>query len=71
MKTKIAKYESAATQLGLAPASKTIKKTTTRKETTVMYRKGDFTWPGAACGRKSTWVFEALEAGEGMEKHRV
>ncbi len=72
IKEKIAQYGLTADQLGLTSTSpkKTTKKAAT-KDSTVMYKKGDLTWSGAARGRKPDWVKEILDAGGDIEQYRV
>ncbi|MFV2028843.1 H-NS family nucleoid-associated regulatory protein [Neisseria sp. S1] len=65
IKEKIAAYDLTAEQLGLAPSKRA------KKESTVMYQKGDLTWSGSSRGRKPAWVNEVIEAGEDIEKYRV
>lgn len=72
VKGKIKQYGLTAEQLGLVAAPKnTSKKASASKNATVMYRKGDLTWSGAARGRKPAWVIEAQAAGEDLEQYRV
>lgn len=72
VKGKIAQYGLTAEQLGFSAApKKTTKKASASKDATVMYRKGDLTWSGAARGRKPAWVVEAQAAGEDLEQYRV
>lgn len=70
VKSKIAQYKLTAEQLGFATAPKKGKKGAA-KESTVMYKKGELTWSGAARGRKPAWVVEAQAAGEDLEQYRV
>lgn len=72
VKGKIKQYGLTAEQLGLVAASRKGKgNKAAAKESTVMYRKGDLTWSGAARGRKPAWVVEAQTAGEDLEQYRV
>lgn len=71
VKGKIAQYGLTAEQLGFAAAPKKGGKKAAAKESTVMYKKGDLTWSGAARGRKPAWVVEAQAAGEDLEQYRV
>ena len=71
VKGKIAQYGLTAEQLGFSAApKKTTKKATASKDATVMYKKGDLTWSGAARGRKPAWVAEILAAGGDIEQYR-
>ncbi len=72
VKGKIKQYGLTAEQLGFATATRKTKgNKAAAKESTVMYRKGDLTWSGAARGRKPAWVVEAQAAGEDLEQYRV
>lgn len=74
VKGKIAQYGLTAEQLGFVAGTrkgKGNKGASASKDATVMYRKGDLTWSGAARGRKPAWVVEAQAAGEDLEQYRV
>lgn len=72
VKSKIAQYKLTAEQLGLSTATRKGKGNKgAAKESTVMYKKGELTWSGAARGRKPAWVVEAQAAGEDLEQYRV
>lgn len=73
IKEKIAQYGLTAEDLGFATVIKSGrgKKASAPKETTVMYKKGDLTWSGAARGRKPDWVKEIIDAGGDIEQYRV
>ena len=72
IKQKISEYGLTAEQLGLATATRKGKGNKgAAKESTVMYKKGDQTWSGAARGRKPDWVKEILDAGGDIEQYRV
>lgn len=74
VKGKIAQYGLTAEQLGFAAAirkGKGNKGASASKDATVMYRKGQLTWSGAARGRKPAWVAEILAAGGDIEQYRV
>lgn len=71
IKQKITEYDLTAEQLGLGSAPKKTTKKAAGKDSTVMYKKGDQTWSGAARGRKPDWVKEILDAGGDIEQYRV
>ena len=72
VKDKIKQYGLTAEQLGLVAVSRKGKGSKgTAKESTVMYKKGELTWSGAARGRKPDWVKEILDAGGDIEEYRV
>jgi DNA-binding protein H-NS len=69
LRSKIAHYGLSAEQLGFTSSAK--KTGTKASAATVMYRKGNLTWSGAARGRRPDWVKEILDAGGDLQQYRV
>lgn len=71
IKKKISEYGLKAQDLGFTSTTGKATKKAAAKDSTVMYKKGDQTWSGAARGRKLDWVKEILDAGGDIEQYRV